>query len=124
MNLLQNGYSVDLRKVTDSLLQGTLQVIFDVLQLPLTNHGYFWSEEDFGQPFDIFHDCFSNDLSKSASVQGDSNALQLDSLSEEESEEVEMGPAPPPLPTFSTEVKGRPVGPMLPDGIINSLSLL
>ena len=46
-NLLDNGYSVDLGKISNSLLQGTLSVIFSLLNLPSTNRGYFWNEEDF-----------------------------------------------------------------------------
>ena len=63
-SMLANGYCVDLKKVSNSLLQGTLQVIFELLQLPLTNRGYVWNEEEVGgrSIFDLFDDCFVADI--------------------------------------------------------------
>lgn len=128
-NLLDNGYSVDLGKVTNSLLQGTLNVIFSILNLPSTNRGYFWSEEDFGgcRISELFDACLNMDLpdlevllkqSSVDTVKNDSNEIDLDDLEEEE-EELDYGPAlPTQVFTKTVEEEGqRLVGPAIPDGL-------
>ena len=133
-NILANGYCVNLKKVTNSLLQGTLQVIFELLQLPLTNRGYVWSEEDVGgrSIFDLFGDCFDADIdslrasildvpSNPASTKMDENEIDLDDLDEEDEDSptVVMGPALPPpsaLQSSMEEQSDRLIGPTIPDG--------
>ena len=74
LNILDNGYAIDLSKVTNSLLQGTLSVLFSMLELPVTNRGYFWSEEDNDgkRVFDLLGDCFEDDITElESSLKGD-----------------------------------------------------
>ena len=131
-NMLANGYCVDLKKVSNSLLQGTLQVIFELLQLPLTNRGYVWNEEEVGgrSIFDLFGDCFVADVdslraslldvpANPSSTKMDENEIDLDDLDEEDPA-LEMGPAPPPpsaLQSSMEEQSDRLIGPTIPDGI-------
>lgn len=131
-NMLANGYCVDLKKVSNSLLQGTLQVIFELLQLPLTNRGYVWNEEEVGgrSIFDLFGDCFVADIdslraslldvpANPFSTKMDENEIDLDDL-DEDSPALEMGPAPPPpaaLQSSMEEQSDRLIGPTIPDGI-------
>ena len=133
-NMLANGYCVDLKKVSNSLLQGTLQVIFELLQLPLTNRGYVWNEEEVGgrSIFDLFDDCFVADIdslrasllevpANPSSAKMDENEIDLDDLDgeDEDSPALEMGPAPPPPATLQSsmeEQSDRLIGPTIPDG--------
>ena len=102
LNILDNGYAVDLSKVSNSLLQGTLSVIFSILELPATNRGYFWNEEDNEgkRVFDLLGDCFEDDISElerslkgdvvgpSSDLKGkDTNEIDLDLDDEDEDEE-------------------------------------
>lgn len=132
-DMLASGYCVDLKKVTNSLLQGTLQVIFDLLQLPLTNRGYVWDEEEVGgrSIMDLFGDCFAADIdSLRASILNvpqnpsptkmDENEIDLDDLEAEEKDSPAMiGPAlPPPAALHSSmeESSEKLIGPTIPDG--------
>ena len=138
-NILDNGYAVDLSKVTNSLLQGTLYVIFTILKVPLTNSGYFWNEEDYcGSGISALFEDELNldfraleemDVSNQLNTNGDANAIDLDDLDDvdnqvdqvDREEEVTYGPA---LPTvqFITPARenGKPlVGPMLPPGSVD-----
>ena len=134
-SMLANGYCVDLKKVSNSLLQGTLQVIFELLQLPLTNRGYVWNEEEVGDRsiFDLFGDCFVADIdslrasllevpANPSSTKMDENEIDLDDLDGEDGDSptLEMGPAPPPpsaLRSSMEEQSDRLIGPTIPDGI-------
>lgn len=116
LDLLDNGYGVELSKIPNSLLQGTLQVCFNLLELPETPRGYFWNEEDYNDcgVFDVLGDCFAENTGEvEASLRpppkevADENALDLDEVEEEE-EDVAMGPERPPPPVM--------VGPSIPDG--------
>ena len=125
-NILADGYCVNLSKVTNSLVQGTLHVVFDLLRLPQTNRGYFWDGEEFGNEpiLSLFNDCFSLDIeSLEASLaepqletSKDANEIDLDEI---EDEPEMFGPALPPPPelksSMETESK-RLVGPTIPDG--------
>lgn len=133
-NMLANGYCVDLKKVSNSFLQGTLQVIFELLQLPLTNRGYVWNEEEVGgrSIFDLFDDCFVADIdslrasllevpANPSSAKMDENEIDLDDLDGEDGDSptLEMGPAPPPpaaLQSSMEEQSDRLIGPTIPDG--------
>ena len=116
LDLLDNGYGVELSKIPNSLLQGTLQVCFNLLELPETPRGYFWNEEDYNDcgVFDVLGDCFAENVEEvEASLRpplkavADENALDLEEVEEEE-EDVAMGPERPPPPVM--------VGPSIPDG--------
>ena len=138
-NLLDNGYSVDLGKVSNSLLQGTLSVIFSILNLPSTNRGYFWNEEDFNGSgiSDIFSSCLNLDvqeveqmLNQSFStniIKNDANEIDLDDLDdldeEEEDDDLLYGPSlPTKVFTKEAEEDGqRMVGPVIPDGFVLSI---
>ena len=79
LNILDHGYAVDLSKVTNSLLQGTLSVLFSLLELPATNRGYFWNEEDNEgkSVFDLLGDCFDDDITQlECSLKGDQSKEQ------------------------------------------------
>ncbi|KAK8832066.1 hypothetical protein WA577_005162 [Blastocystis sp. JDR] len=117
LDLLDNGYGVELSKIPNSLLQGTLQVCFNLLELPETPRGYFWNEEDYNDcgVFDVLGDCFAENVEEvEASLRpppkavADENALDLEEVEEEE-EDVAMGPERPPPPVM--------VGPSIPDAI-------
>lgn len=132
-NLLDNGYSVDLNKIGNSLLQGTLSVIFDILKLPCTNRGFFWNEDDFNgcRISDLLDDSLSLDiatledsLKQNDQIQhkeNDSNEIDLDALDEEESEDMNYGPALPETVFTKPAVENgnQMVGPMIPDGRLN-----
>ena len=130
LDILDHGYAVDLSKVSNSLLQGTLQVVFDLLVIPETNRGYFWDEESCGgqRVFDLLGDCFAedtsqleqtiaqtNDSSRENPAVVDENALDIDDEDDEDS--APIGPALPPAPTLSTETGDAVVGPVLPKEI-------
>lgn len=133
-SMLENGYCVDLKKVTNSLLQGTLQVIFELLELSLTNRGYVWNEEEVGgrSIFDIFGDCFAADIdslrasmldvpANSSSTKMDENEIDLDDLDvEDEDSSTLIGPALPPPSVLQSSMEEQPdklIGPTIPDGV-------
>lgn len=136
-NLLDNGYSVDLNKIGNSLLQGTLSVIFDILKLPCTNRGFFWNEDDFNgcRISDLFDDSLSLDIAtletslkqndKLEHKENDSNEIDLDDLEEDESEDMNFGPALPETVFTKQAVENgvQMVGPMIPDGSLNVVLL-
>lgn len=139
-NLLDNGYSVDLNKISNSLLQGTLHVVFSLLHLPETNHGYFWNEEDYnGMTISsLFDDCLTNDIQTLEQLlntseqqnkrdNNDNNEIDLDDLESESEEELNYGPSLP-QPSFTKEVveNGKHlVGPAIPDGkFLHSFDLI
>lgn len=137
-NLLDNGYSVDLNKISNSLLQGTLHVVFSLLHLPETNHGYFWNEEDYnGMAISsLFNECLTDDIQtleqlldtsdqQNKKDNNDNNEIDLDDLESESEEELNYGPSLP-QPSFTKEVveNGKHlVGPAIPDGILFILSI-
>lgn len=131
LDILNHGYAVDLSRVSNSLLQGTLQVVFDLLVIPETNRGYFWDEESYGgkRVFDLLGDCFAEDTSQleQALIQStgspsgeaavaDENALDIDD-EDDDDDSVPIGPALPPAPVLTTETTNPVVGPVLPKEI-------
>ena len=125
LNLLDNGYGVDLSKISNSLLQGTLQVCFSLMDLPQTNRGYFWDENEYNNcgVFEVLGDCFEENvdgleaaLHPEKTEVKDENALDLDELEEEEEEEVPMGPIGPERPPPPVMETPAAVGPVLPEG--------
>ena len=131
LNILDNNYAVDVSKVPNALLQGTLSVIFSLLDVPQTNRGYFWSAEDNDDKgiMDLLGDCFDGEVEEvQARLNGsgsgtckqegyngrDDNEIDLDDnaidLEEEEEEEnLSFGPSLPPPPVFETTSSSTPM---------------
>ena len=125
LDILDHGYAVDVSKISNSIIQGTLQVIFSLLDIPQTNRGFFWDEEAFDgkRVYDLFYDCFTDNEPQPEQllVKDHSNEIDLDDEEQEEEQDHFIGPSLPPAPLLTTANEEQIIGPSIPKEILEMI---